>query len=253
MSGSGASETSDIPLVGAVPAGGLAATIRIPVPGSGNLAIELSPRGFKGKSTSTLFIQDITGKKTLRLDYGFNKRTNTVDYHWNQKGTYEVFHIEDHTALGPEGEALYGAARTFKYVGRSLVVVGAAMDLISIARASNPLRRSTAVVTAWAMAWAGAESLGAAGAAGGTFVGGPVGTAVGGLVFGFIGGVGGYMAGEKLGDMVYDWADGTKFTPLPEVGPSSAGPEWQGLRTAPFEQGGPGLPVFVRPVRPLSK
>ena len=48
--------------------------LRIPVPGTKGLAIELSPRGWKpkGGSTSSLFIQDVTGKRHLRLDYGFN-------------------------------------------------------------------------------------------------------------------------------------------------------------------------------------
>lgn len=54
---------------------GLAAAIRIPVPDSNGLAIELSPRGHvpKSGSTSTLFIQDKSGKRHLRLDYGYNK------------------------------------------------------------------------------------------------------------------------------------------------------------------------------------
>ena len=70
--------------------------------------------------TSALFIQDAIGKRVLRLDYGFNKTSTTetqIDYHWNQKGTFGEFGIADHTPAGPAGEALYKAAKVFKYGG----------------------------------------------------------------------------------------------------------------------------------------
>ena len=204
------------PWTGAVPAGGLPSAIRIPVPGSGNLAIELSPRNFAGKSTSALFIQDPAGKRVLRLDYGYNVKTKTVDYHWNQKGTFEQFGIADHSAAGRPGAALYKGARAFKYLGRTMLVVGAVTDLVSIAVASNPLRRSTQVVSAWALAWAGAESAGEVGAAIGTFIEPGGGTAVVGIVFGIGGGIAGYWAGEKVGAEVYDWGENTIFHRLPE-------------------------------------
>jgi len=67
-------EGDDVPLSGQIPVtGGIAAVVRIPVPGNGKLGIEFFPRNFKGDSTSTLFIQNIKGNKTLRLDYGYNK------------------------------------------------------------------------------------------------------------------------------------------------------------------------------------
>ena len=192
------------------------------MPGPGRLAIELSPRNFKGKSTSTLFIQDATGKKVLRLDYGYNVKTKTVDYHWNQKGTFADFGIADHTPVGRAGATLYQGARAFKYLGRVMLVVGIAVDTYSIVVASNPLRRSTQVVSAWAMAWAGAETFGEGGAAGGAALGSVVpglgtaaGGAVGGLVFGIAGGIGGYWAGSKMGAEIYDWTAETHFLPLP--------------------------------------
>jgi hypothetical protein len=207
-----------------VPAGGLASVIRIPVPGTNNLAIELSPRNFKGVSTSTLFIQDPTGKKALRLDYGYNVKTKTIDYHWNQRGTYEAFRIADHTTVGRGGAVLYKAARAFKYLGRTLIVIGVVTDAISIVTASNPLRRSTQVVTAWAMAWAGAEGAGAVGAAIGTAIEPGGGTAVVGVVFAIGGGIAGYFAGDKAGAVVYDWAATTIFSKLPEVAVPSVVP-----------------------------
>jgi hypothetical protein len=213
----------DAPISGAVPdlgpvaGAGVASLIRIPVPGPGNLAIELSPRNFNGRSTSTLFIQDPNGKALLRLDYGRNPRTNTYDYHWNQKGTFKTFGIEDHTPVGRAGVMLYRGARAFKYLGRGLVVIGATTDLISIAVASNPLRRSVQVVSAWALAWLTARAAGTVGAEIGTAVEPGLGTAVGGLVFAFAGGVAGYWAGETDAGAVYDWAADTRFDRLPEV------------------------------------
>lgn len=204
------------PMVGAVPAGGVAAVVRIPIPGTDNLAIELSPRNYRGPSTSTLFLQDGAGKRLLRLDYGWNPRTKAVDYHWNQKGTFADFHIPDHAPAGDWGAALYRGARAFKYLGRTLVVVGVALDVVSIVTASNPLLRTSEVAFGWGGAIAGAEALGAAGAEGGTLAEPGLGTAIGGLGGGIIGGIIGYWAGEQVGDLFY-WAADTIFTRLPEV------------------------------------
>ncbi|MBC8131079.1 MAG: hypothetical protein H7Y08_12255, partial [Rhizobiaceae bacterium] len=150
-----ANETSDIPMNGAVPyAIGQASVVRIPVPGSNRLAVEFKPRGFvpKSGSTSTLFIQDPTGKRHLRLDYGFNKATNTINYHWNQSGTNAQFGIGNHQPAGPGAAALYHGARYFRYAGRVLMVVGIVADTVSIVRASNPIRRASEVVAGWAAA-----------------------------------------------------------------------------------------------------
>jgi hypothetical protein len=217
---------SDAPLSGAVPvplsvaimAGpGLASVARIPVPGTDGLAIELSPRGFtpQGGSTSTVFIQDVTGKRHLRLDYGYNIRTQTVDYHWNQKGTFKTFGIADHTSVGPAGRVAYKAAKYLKYGGRVLLVVGILTDAWSIVKSSNPLRRTAQVAGGWAGAWAGCEAVGAGGAAFGGVVGEGVGAIPGGII-GCIGGsIGGYFVGSKVGGFIYDWAEDTFFTPLP--------------------------------------
>jgi hypothetical protein len=207
------------PLAGAIPAGGLASMIRIPVPGTDRLAIELSPRNYRGKSTSSLFIQSADGKRVLRLDYGFNVKTNRVDYHWNQKGTFSDFGIADHTGVGRSGASLYGFAKGFRHAGRVLVVVGAVADAVSIVQSDQPLRRATEVVTAWASAEVGAESLGELGAGIGTAIEPGVGTAVFGIVFAFAGGVAGYWAGEKVGAVVYDWGQANfRYLPVVSIG-----------------------------------
>jgi hypothetical protein len=213
-------ETDTPPMSGKIPfALGTATIIRIPVPGSGGLGIELRPRGYvpAGGSTSTLFIQNVSGKRHLRLYYGYDITTKTIDYHWNQKGTFPSLGITDHTPAGKTGQMLYRGARYFRHAGRVLVVTGAALELVSITVASKPPRRATQVVTAWAAAWLGCKVVGAGGAAGGTLVTPGAGTAVGGFVGCVVGGIGGYLGGEHVGGVAYDWAEDTLFIPLPEV------------------------------------
>jgi hypothetical protein len=213
-----------VPMAGSigVPTGA-AAYVRIPVPGTNGLAIELSPRGHvpAGGSTSTLFIQDASGKRHLRLDYGYNKTTGTIDYHWNQKGVHDNFGIKNHQPAGAGGKALYNGARYFKWAGRTIGVVGAAADVYSIVVADKPLRRATEVAGGWAGAWAGVKLGGAAGAAGGSFVAPGPGTAVGGVIGAIGGGIIGYWGGSKIAGAVYGWAEDTIFNKVPEV-PASA-------------------------------
>jgi hypothetical protein len=214
-------DDNGVPMAGSigVPTGA-AAYVRIPVPGTNGLAIELSPRGHvpAGGSTSTLFIQDASGKRHLRLDYGYNKTTGTIDYHWNQKGVHDNFGIKNHQPAGAGGKALYNGARYFKWAGRTIGVVGAAADVYSIVVADKPLRRATEVAGGWAGAWAGVKLGGAAGAAGGSFVAPGPGTAVGGVIGG---GIIGYWGGSKIAGAVYGWDEDTIFNKVPEV-PASA-------------------------------
>ncbi len=210
---------ADTPWLGAIPAAaGLASTVRIPIPGTRGLCIELSPRGWvpAGGSTSTLFFQDPAGKRHLRLDYGYNVKTKSINYHWNQAGTHAEFGIADHTPVGRLGEAVYGAAKAFKYAGRALLVVGIAVDVVAIVQSDRPLRRASQAVAGWAAAWAGCELVGAGGAALGTLAS-PLGTAVGGIGGCLIGGIGGYCGGSVAAGEVFDWAEGTHFQRLEEV------------------------------------
>lgn len=209
------------PLHGAVPyAAGQASVVRIPIPGQPGLCIELRPRGYvpPGGSTSTLFFQDPTGKRHLRLDYGYNVKTKTIDYHWNQKGVATNFGITDHSPAGRAGAVAHRAAKYFRLGGRVLIVAGVALDVVSVVRADKPLRRASQAVAGWAGAWAGCKLVGAGGAAVGSLAS-PLGTAAGGIGGCVIGGVGGYWAGSTVAGEVYDWAEGTVFTPLPQVRP----------------------------------
>ena len=210
------------PVSGSIPvAVGLASVTRIPVPGT-NLVLELSSRGYKG-STSTIFIWERSGGKNakhLRLDYGENVKTKTIDYHWNRKGSAKQFYgIQDHATAGTGGEALYKSAKYFKWGGRVLLVVGATIDVISIATSTRPLRKATQVVAGWAGAWAGCKVVGAFGAGIGTGLEPGGGTAVGGFAGCIIGGGIGYWAGSEVAGEVYDWADDTIFSPLPPAVP----------------------------------
>jgi hypothetical protein len=207
----------DLPTSGAIPVGvGLAAVVRIPVPGTNGLAIEFRPRGYVPPtgSTSTVFIQTIDGTRHLRLDYGYNVTTKSVNYHWNQKGTNANFGIEGHTQVGNSGRIAYHAAKYFRYAGRALLVVGVVVDVVSIVQASKPLRRTAQVVTAWAAAGLGCRVVGAGGAVLGTAFEPGGGTIVGGVGGCIIGGIGGYWAGEKISGYLYDWSEDTFFMPL---------------------------------------
>ncbi len=211
---------NNVPMSGAIPVGvGAASVVRIPVPGTNGLAIEFKPRGRVPAtgSTSTLFIQGIDGKRHLRLDYGYNVKTQSVNYHWNQKGTNANFGITDHTPVGNAGRAAYQGAKYFRYAGRVLLVVGVVVDVVSIVQASKPLRRTAQVVTAWASAGLGCRAVGAGGAALGTAIEPGGGTAIGGIGGCILGGIGGYWAGEKISGYIYDWAEGTFFSPLPSA------------------------------------
>ena len=213
-------ELSEEPVSGMLFVGpGAASVLRIPVPGTTGLAIELSPHGFEpmGGSTSTLFIQDATGKKHLRLDYGWNKNTQSINYHWNQKGTFGQFGIQGHTPVGPGKEALFKATRHFKYAGRALVVVGAVVDVVSIVVAKKRLRKAVQVVAGWAGAAAGCKAVGAGGAAVGTLVEPGGGTAVGGVAGCVVGGVGGYWGASWAAAKAYDWVEELYFEAVPET------------------------------------
>jgi len=158
----------------------------------------------------------MTGKRQLRLDYGWNVGTKTIDYHWNQTGVHQTFGIANHSPAGRSGQIAYNAAKYFKYAGRVLLVAGIALDTISIVQASKPLRRASQVVTGWAAAWVGCKVVGAGGAALGTLAS-PIGTAVGGVGGCVIGGFGAYHAASGLTGRVYDWVEDTYFFPLPET------------------------------------
>ena len=212
----------EAPLSGKMPVSlGLGSMIRIPVPGTKGLAIELAPRGWtpKGGSTSSLFFQDVTGKRHLRLDYGFNKNSGMVEWHWNQKGVADVFGITNHTSVGAAEQMLGTAAKYYKYAGRTLLVVGVAVDAYSIVVSSKPLRRTFQVVSAWAAATAGCEAVGAGGAWLGTAVTPGLGTAIGGFVGCAVGGFIGYTTAESATGYLYDWAEGTVFA---KIEPTSA-------------------------------
>lgn len=198
---------------------GLSTVIRIPIPNSGGLAIELSPRGWvpRGGSTSVLFFQDLSGKRHLRLDFGYNVASRTIDFHWNQSRTHTLFGIDNHAAVGPAGRVAYQGFKLFRRAGRTFGIAGAALDIASIVLASQPLARATSVVAAWAVAWAGCKGGGALGAAAGT-MGSPLGAALGGVAGCVIGGIAGYQSGELLGSRVYAWAAGTHFVALATAG-----------------------------------
>lgn len=219
--------------------GGVGSVVSIPVPGTRGLAIALRPLGYvpSSGSTSTLFIQDFTGKRHLRLDYGYNKAAGKINFHWNQKGTFQHFAIKDHTIVGHGARALHRGARYFKHGGRALMIVGLAVDGYEVVTSNRPFRQLAVVVAGWTGAWAGCKLVGATGAAAGTLVEPGGGTAVGGLVGCFIGGATGYWAGKKLLTESIDYADERIFHNVEEIsapsGQTSGDPD-QASKTTPM-------------------
>jgi hypothetical protein len=198
---------------------GIGSVARIPVPGTNGLFLELKPRGWtpQGGSTSTVFIQDATGKRNLRLDYGYNKSSGAVDYHWNQSKTFKLFGIQDHTTVGKAGRILYEGAHYFRYAGRVLLVAGVVIDVYSIVVAHKKLRQVARVAAGWAGASAGCEVVGEGGAAVGTFIEPGLGTAIVGFAGCFVGGIAGYAGASWAAGEAYDWVEETYFTPVPEA------------------------------------
>ncbi len=195
---------------------GLASVVRIPVPGSNGLFVELKPRGFvpSSGSTSTLFVQDSTGKKHLRLDYGYNKSTGKIDYHWNQKGTHAKFGITDHQPAGKGGKALYKGAKYLRYGGKVLIVIGLAADTYSIVVAKKKVRQVIKVAAGWGGAWAGCKIVGGIGAAVGSVEPGG-GTAVGGVAGCVVGAIGGAWGASWAAEIIYDTVEEIIYEELP--------------------------------------
>ena len=199
---------------------GMPSVVRIPVPGTDGLHVELTPRGWipRGGSTSTLFIQDIGGRRQLRLDYGRNRSTGNVEFHWNQEGVHRYFGIENHTPAGPRGAALYYGARYYRYAGRTFLVVGAAADMYSIVVAERRWRQVAVVASGWVGAWAGCKLAGAGGAVVGSGAPG-AGTAIGGIIGCAAGGIGGYFGASWVAAETYDYVEETYFGAVPEIQP----------------------------------
>ncbi|TCH99715.1 hypothetical protein EJV46_03300 [Roseococcus sp. SYP-B2431] len=218
---------SDGEIVGQIGVGGMGSAVRIPVPGTNGLAIEFSPRGWtpQSGSTSRLFIQDLAGKRMLRLDYGYNIKTKTIDFHWNQKGVAQDFRISNHTPAGRMGEGSYKGARYFKWGGRVFLAAAVVADGYSVVLSDRPWRQLAIVTGGWTGAWAGCKVFGAAGAAIGTAIEPGGGTAIGGVVGCFAGSLGGYWAGKTLVTMAVDSETAEKVTRSVEelLGPPTSG------------------------------
>ncbi len=210
---------------GSVPAGvGIASVVRIPVPGTNGLHIELRPRNYHGHSTSAIFVQDIQGKRLLRLDYGLNPATGRIDFHWNQRGTFQNFGISNHTPAGPGAPAAYHSARYFRYAGRVFLFIGILADAYSVVVARRRWRQVAAVVTGWAGAWAGCKVLGAGGALVGTAVTPGFGTAIAGIAGCMTGGIGGYVGSSYVAGELYDRIEEIYYGPVPEISAPQADP-----------------------------
>lgn len=214
---------------GSVPAGYTGAGSRLWLyPGGSGTDTLFSISRYAGPGRAPFHIP----KPNLRLDYGpiniSPHRTaffpdgsavrvpgNTNMFHWNQAGAngqigqplFRSFGgpvLNDHQLLSgtvPRGNGV-GAipgATIVRGASRGLFVVGAGMDVLTIATAEDRVAATARVAGGWGGAWLGAKGGATAGAAIGTFFGPGIGTAVGGFVGGVGGGAVGYVAGSEFG------------------------------------------------------
>lgn len=178
-------------------------------------------------------------KPNLRLDYGYiNVKSgqaflpngnaipvprDTNFFHWNQEGSmglkgktplWQSFGesiTHDHQLLTnnplPRGNIIgeISGASLVRGASHGLLIVGAGLDIYSVATADNKVEEGIKRASGWGGAWAGAEGGATVGATIGTAIAPGIGTAIGGFVGGLGGGIGGYMAGTNVGETVYHW------------------------------------------------
>lgn len=151
--------------------------------------------------------------KGLRLDYGYNKKTTGINWHWNQSGTGSTFKttdgvvITDHELLTNTEKVLGKTLKVVKPLARTSLVIGVGLDAYSLTKEVNKSSttgnwKNTSIESAriaggWTGAYLGAETLGSLGASMGV-VAGPVGIAIGGATGGFVGGTLGYFSGSSV-------------------------------------------------------
>ena len=135
-------------------------------------------------------------------------------FHWNQKGTHSLYNnIRNHQLLTnnprPSGNILgrTGGAALVRGASRGLLVVGAGMDIYSVATADNKVEEGIRRVSAWGGAWAGAKGGATLGGTIGSFIAPGPGTAIGAGIGGVAGGIGGYFGGYEIADTVMGWFD----------------------------------------------
>lgn len=224
--------TWDAPIAGSIVAPpGIVSYVRIPVPGTvlpdlpRGMVLTIHPPANWNGTTTAVFIRNPEdtryGKPGLRLDYGKNRSTGRIDYHWNVEGGARARvrfpNITNHMPAGAGGEALYWAARAFRVGGRIFVVTALAIDIYSIVVADRPFRRVVQVVSAWGGAALAATQFGRLGAGLGTLVEPGLGTAIGGGLGAIAGGFIGYFGAERASGYLFDFAEGTIFAPQPEL------------------------------------
>lgn len=145
--------------------------------------------------------------------YRFDAPHGKLGWHHNVSPSISKingFNIADHTEKG--ARAFKQTITIFKWGGRALFFVGAAVSLYENYHAEDKIREVIRQVGGWTGATAGSlaggkvgavtgGSIGSAGAGVGAAPGAVVGTGIGAL----IGGVTGWWVGTSIAERVYDW------------------------------------------------
>jgi len=198
-----------VPVSGKIPfAVGQTSAVRIPVPGTRGLCLELSARGRVPGcgSASTLFVRHPAGHLQSRLDFAYNRRSRTIDFQWSQNAALPSF------VSGGQAQPIvpwlvpHSPRKCYRYAGRALLVGGVVADTVSIVQASTPLRSASGTVREWCARWLGPSST-------------PGCTPLASALDCVIAALSGLTTPAELALQVYDWAESTLFTPLDEVRP----------------------------------
>jgi hypothetical protein len=120
--------------------------VHIPVPGSNGLCLVLQPRTRvpASGSAAALYLHYAAEGQHLRLDYGYSNRTRAVYYHWQHDRTHADVALTRRRCDRDRGRVACSGVRYYRYRGRALLVVGRAIDEISVVEVGPPSGSSAA-------------------------------------------------------------------------------------------------------------
>jgi hypothetical protein len=112
--------------------------VHMPVPGSHGLCVVLQPRYRVPAcgSAAALFLHYAAAGQHLRLDYGYSNRDRAFHYHWQHDRTHADAGLTRKRRDSVAGHVANGGTRYYRFRGRALLLLGRAIDEISIVEAT---------------------------------------------------------------------------------------------------------------------
>lgn len=176
--------------------------------GAGSFSVSLRANNPRPNSSSSIFWQNVSGKKHGRLDRhvvtlkgGIQPYGNVPRTHLNYTSGTGFFKY-DHGLSPRGGTYLHYSAIFIRRSGGAMMALGAVTDAYSLATSSNKASEASRIAGGWAGAYYGAQYLGTQLAAYGASYG-PYGIMAGGLAGSIGGGALGYWGGSLMGSLSY--------------------------------------------------